>query len=129
MKKNKIFIISLSLLVVFGVTAAVVADENHEIIEKVMKEGMKGDDSPASKVIDGAASDEEINSLASLIGTMKGTEAPKGDQADYTKKVYALIAAIDTIAGGDKSPKAVEAFDEASNCKSCHTDHKPKKKE
>ena len=30
------------------------ADENHEIIEKVMKEGLKGDDSPLAKTLDGA---------------------------------------------------------------------------
>ena len=118
----------LSLVAVLGlVTVCVAGDENHEIIEKVMKNGLKGDDSPAAKVIDGVATDEEIKSLAELIGTMKGTEPPKGDQADYTKKVDALIAAINAIAGGDKSNKAIDAFDEASNCKACHSDHKPKK--
>jgi hypothetical protein len=121
------YTIALSLFAVFGLASALAGDKNHETIEKVMKKGLKGDESPAAKVIDGAATDEEINSLAALIGTMKGTEAPEGDQADYTKKVDTLIAAIDVIAGGDHDSKAVGAFKKASNCKSCHNDHKPKK--
>lgn len=101
------------------------ADDNHEIIEKVMKEGLKGETSPGKKLIEGTATDAEIKTLAELIGTLKGTKAPRGAQAAYDKKVDALIAAINTIAGGDKSDKAIGAFKKAQNCKSCHNDHKP----
>jgi hypothetical protein len=102
------------------------ADENHEIIEKVMKKGMKGDESPLAKVLDGKASAEETTSLATLIQTMKGTKAPVGEQSDYDKKVEELIAAMDAVAGGDKEEKAITRLDDASNCKACHSKHKPK---
>lgn len=122
--------IALTLLAVFGLASAFAADdENHEIIEKVMKNGLKGDESPAAKVVEGSASDADIKSLAELIGTLKGTKAPVGEQADYEKKVTALIAAIDAIAGGDKSETAVKAFEEAHSCKPCHSVHKPKKEQ
>jgi hypothetical protein len=102
------------------------ADENHEIIEKVMKKGMKGDESPLAKVLDGKASAEETTSLATLIQTMKGTKAPVGEHSDYDKKVEELIAAMDAVAGGDKEEKAITRLDDASNCKACHSKHKPK---
>ncbi len=123
MKKNLLF---AAVATVFAAFTLAVADENHEIIEKVMKEGMKGDESPLSKVVDGKATDEETKALATLINTMKGTKAPVGDQSKYDAKVAELIAAIDAVAGGAKDAPAIERLDNAANCKACHTDHKPK---
>ena len=110
-----------------GLIVSVTGDENHEIIEKVMKDGLKGKESPLAKVLDEEASAKETKSLAELVQTMKGTKAPVGDQSDYDKLVEEMIAAMDAVAGGDKSPKALERLDNATNCKACHTDHKPKK--
>lgn len=103
-----------------------VADENHETIEKVMKEGLKGDTSPMAKVLDGSASAEETKALATLVQTMKGTKAPEGDQAAYETKVTELIAALDAVAGGDKGETAIGRLEKAQNCKACHSEHKPK---
>lgn len=120
---------ALFAVAAIAITTAVIADENHEIIEKVMKEGLKGDESPLAKVLEGAASKEDTAGLAKLIKTMDGTKAPAGDQADYDKKVAELIAAMDAVAGGATDEKALGRLDKASNCKACHTDHKPKKKD
>ena len=95
---------------------------------RLMKEGLKGDDSPLAKVLDEKASKKEIGDLAKLIKTMDGTKAPVGDQDAYDEKVAELIAAMDAIAGGADTPDAFNRLDEASNCKACHSDHKPKKK-
>lgn len=122
---NRVFTL-LAGIAVAAVTLSV-ADENHEIIEKVMKEGLKGKDSPLAKVLDEEASDKETKDLAALVQTMKGTKAPVGDQEKYDDLVAELIAAMDAVAGGDKGPKALDRLDAASNCKACHTDHKPKK--
>jgi hypothetical protein len=110
----------------FAFAAFAVADENHETIEKVMKEGMKGDTSPMAKVLDGTATAEETTALAALVKTMSGTKAPVGDQAAYEKKVAELIAAMDAVAGGDKGEAAIERLDNAQSCKPCHSEHKPK---
>jgi hypothetical protein len=120
---TRLFALASSLCLLVSVTA----DENHEIIEKVMKDGLKGKTSPLAKVLEEEASDKEIKSLAELIQTMKGTKAPVGDQSGYDEKVEEMIAAMDAVAGGDKGPKALERLDNATNCKACHTDHKPKK--
>lgn len=124
----------MKLSLLFAVTALVlsasfaVADENHEIIENVMKKGMKGDDSPLAKVLDAKSSAEETAALATMIHTMKGTKAPLGEQSDYDKKVEELIAAMDAVAKGDTSEKSITRLDDASNCKACHSKHKPKDK-
>lgn len=117
----------LTLLFATAALTTFAADENHETLEKVMKEGLKGDDSPMAQVLNGSASADATASLAKLIKTMAGTKAPVGDQAAYDKKVTELIAAMDAVAGGDKGDAAISRLKTAQNCKACHTDHKPKK--
>lgn len=124
MKIRNRFLVAFSAL---SLVLVAYADENHEIIEKVMKEGLKGKESPLAKVLDEKASEKEKKDLAKLIQTMKGTKAPVGDQSEYDEKVEELIAAMNAIAEGADSPAAFERLDNASNCKACHTPHKPKK--
>ena len=126
--KQTIFLPVLALTAL--IASPVVADdahENHEIIEKVMKEGLKGDESPLAKVLEGDSSKKETKALDELIKTMEGTKAPVGDQADYDEKVAELIAAIGAVAGGATDAPALERLDSASDCKACHSEHKPKK--
>ena len=120
------FTILSAVAALIAFTAFAVADENHETIEKVMKEGLKGETSPMAKVLDGSATADETKSLAALVKTLQGTKAPKGEQADYEKKVTELIAALDAVAGGDKSETAIGRLEKAQNCKACHSAHKPK---
>lgn len=114
----------LTGILLFPCTATL-ADENSDIIVKAMEDGLKGKTSLIKKTLGGEASDEEIKKLAQIVGTLKGTQSPVGDQADYEKKVAALIAAAETVAGGDKGDTAMAALKEASNCKACHNLHKP----
>lgn len=114
----------LTLALAASLTLALADD--HEKIEKVMKEGLKGDTSPMAKVLDGAASDDETKELAKLVKTMSGTKAPQGEQSGYETKVNELIAALDAVAGGDKSEAAIGRLEKAQNCKACHSEHKPK---
>jgi len=120
--------ISLFATVFALIVSPALADENHDIISKVMKDGLKGKTSPLARVLDGEADAEETKSLAELVRTMGGTQAPVGDQAGYDDKVAELIAALDAVAGGDTGPDAIHRLDNASSCKACHSDHKPKKK-
>lgn len=122
MKKQSFF---AALIALVALTAFSVADENHKTIEKVMKEGMKGASSPLALVLDGKASDNDTKSLTALILSMKETKAPVGDQAKYSEKVNELITAMETVGGGDRSENAINRLDKASNCKACHSDHKP----
>ena len=88
----------LTALVIASSSSFLVADENHEIIEIVMKEGMKGDDSPLSKILDGKGSKEDSDNLLKFVEMLEGTKAPVGDQKAYDAKVAKLIAAAKKIA-------------------------------
>lgn len=121
---TKTILVSAAAALLALASAPALADD-HEILEKVMKEGMKGDSSPIAKTLKGEASDEEIKELATLIKSMHGTKAPEGGQAAYESKVAELIAAMDAVAGGDKSEGSITKLKSASNCKACHSDHKP----
>ncbi len=117
----------LSAVACVGIASFAIADDdkNYEIIAKVMKEGLKGKTSPLAKTINGEASDEEIKDLFELVKTMEDTKAPKGEQDAYDEKVNQLIADLEKIAGGDKGDEAIAALKKSSNCKACHSDHKP----
>ena len=124
--------IAVSASLVF--TSSTLADENHDIIEKVMKNGLKAPKKPENaesqmeKLLGGTLKAEETKALLELVKTMHGTKAPVGDQAAYDEKVKELIAALEEVAGGKTDEKALERLDKAQNCKACHSDHKPKKK-
>ena len=123
-------ILTLLAAVALAIPALVSADENHEIIEKVMKEALKGDESPLNKILGEASEDataDEKKAFVELVATMKGTKAPVGDQAGYDEKVAALIAAAHAAIADDAGEAQIEALAKASNCKSCHGPHKPKK--
>lgn len=117
-----------SILTVIAITFAAVAtaDENHEIIEKVMKEGLKGKESPMAKLLEGDLDEKGTKELATLVQTMKGTKSPVGDQADYEEKVAELIAALDAVAAGKNGPDDIARLKTAQDCKACHKSHKPK---
>mgnify|MGYP003638239152 FL=1 len=113
-------------MIVLGmVTVATADDENHKIIGKVMKEGLKGDESPFGKIKAGAATADDYATLYELSRTLRGTEAPVGEQEGYDAKVEALITATGALAYAGESPERISAVKEASNCKSCHSEHKP----
>ncbi len=105
--------------------AATAFADDHEIIEKVMKDGFKGKTSPIAKLVGGESTPEETKELAALVKQLHGTKAPKGEQDAYEKKVNELIAALDVVAGGDTSEAAIGRLKTAQNCKACHGDHKP----
>jgi len=126
---NRILTITSTIALALLFTTSGHADDNHEIIEKVMKEGLKGDDSPMAKVLDKKASADETKELLVLVKTLDGTKAPVGEQDGYNKRIGALIETLTKVAEGDTSNHALDALDEAQSCKACHSEHKPKKKE
>jgi cytochrome c5 len=114
----------MSILVVMMVFAGLVfAGEGHELLEKIMKDYHKGKTSLVQKAVKGEASKQEIARLSEAYHQMAKMKPPVGEQADWDKRVAALIAATDELAAG--KPGAGGALKEAANCKACHTAHKP----
>ncbi len=123
---NFISKITTAVFAIASIATVAVADENHETIEKVMKDGLKGKESPMAKLLEGNLDAEGTKSLAELVQTMKDTKAPVGEQEAYEKKVNELIAALDEVAAGKTGAEPIARLKEAQNCKGCHNDHKPK---
>lgn len=120
---------SISTVIAITLAAVATADdkhENHEIIEKVMKEGLKGKESPMAKLLEGNLDEKSTKELATLVQTIKGTKSPVGDQADYEEKVAEFIAALDAVAAGKNGPDDIARLKKAQDCKACHKSHKPK---
>ncbi len=108
----------------FAVTAtADKAHDDHELLEKAMKEGHKGKTSIVAKIKDGTATNDEIKKLQGWYQAMTKMKPPKGDVGAWKKKTTQLANLTGRLAKGDDKAKA--AFGKAVNCKACHTDHKP----
>ena len=111
-----------------SVWTAFADDEKPNPIADAMKyahKAPKGEKKVSDRIIDGTATDEELKKTLALYKAMANTEPPKGDPAAFKVKVAKLITATeDVVAKKDGAPAA---YKEAVDCKSCHTDFRPKK--
>ncbi len=115
----------LTLAVVFSAGFAFAADNNYGIIGKVMEDAMKGKASYFGKVKEGTAKAEDYTALYEMVRTLRGTEAPVGEQAAYDEKVEVLIRAAGVTAYTDPTDATIAVLKDAANCKACHESHKP----
>lgn len=103
---------------------ACVAGASGPSIKDVMA-AHKGKDSMVNKIISGKGSDEDHKKLLELYEALAAAKPPQGDEASWKMKTEALVAvAKDVVA---KKAGATDALKKASDCKSCHDVHKPKK--
>ena len=105
------------------------AEKKHAYeMEEIMKIGNRGDkdkgiDSLLKKTLDGAASVAEKKKLLGYYLALEEFAAPKGDQKAWATKTGTLtMAMVDVLAGKDG---AADRLKEASNCKACHSEHRP----
>jgi hypothetical protein len=108
-------------------STSVFADsKDEEIIKDVMKKYHKapqGQDNVAKKASMGKASPEELKALVEGYEKMAKTHPPKGDEASWKEKNTKLLAAAKALQKGDAN--GVTLYKEASNCKACHSVHRP----
>lgn len=104
-------------------TGFAAAEEN--AIEKAMKyahKAPKGQKKIGEKIVEGTATDSEIQKTLELYKAMADCKPPKGDADAFKAKVAKLIAATEDVAA--HKPNAAAGYKEAVNCKACHGDHK-----
>jgi hypothetical protein len=116
----------LTYLLIAGLLIAGASVRAEDVIEEVMKQGFKGKESIASKIGKGEASDADKKKMAALVAKLIGTKPPQGDAKGWADRVAKLDVAAKAIAAGKAD--AADLWKAASNCKSCHTDHKPEDK-
>jgi hypothetical protein len=94
---------------------------------KSIKEVMaahKGKDSLIEKIKSGKGTDEDAKKLVGLYESLVTFKAPQGDEKSWKDKTEALLAAAKEVA--EKKAGAVDKLKTASDCKACHSVHKPK---
>lgn len=91
--------------------------------EQIMEQGFKGKESPAARVGRGEGTAADFKLLAELTASLPLNAPPKGDAASWKEKSTALAKAGKDLAAGKVG--ALEAWKAASNCKACHSAHKP----
>ena len=123
-------IASLAAVVLAGTAATpplLAADAKPKYsIKDVMKTLHKGDENLGKKVARGQGTAEDFAKLLDYYSAMPVNKPPKGDQSSWNSKTAALVKAANSLKAGD--PGAVEAYKAATNCKACHTAHRPEKK-
>lgn len=112
--------ILLSLLVMAGLSGAAVANE---AIESVMKNAFKGDTSLFNTVAKGKGTQDDAKRLAGYVKTLTENEPPRGEKSAWDKRTGDLLRAVEMMAKGNK--QAMVQVQNAGNCKSCHSAHKP----
>jgi hypothetical protein len=113
--------VALGLVVVHTSLAADKADKK-DTIKDIMKKAHKGDLPIYKKVQSGKANDAEKAQLLALYQGMENTTPPKGDKADWDKRVHALVKAAEAVKNND--PQGSDMLKAAANCKGCHNAHK-----
>ncbi len=115
--------------VVFGVIATVLvgcasfSSQPKYTAEQVMEQGFKGDDSLIKKVTQGKGTQDDFKRLSELVNELAKNKPTKGDMASWKEKTSALSAAAKNLVQG--TPGALDSLKAASNCKACHSVHKP----
>jgi hypothetical protein len=111
-----------ALAVAFLLGAA--AQDAPKSIKEVMV-AHKGKDSLLEKIKGGKGTDDDAKKLVSFYEALVTFKAPQGDEKSWKDKTEALLAASKEVA--EKKAGAADKLKTASDCKACHSVHRPAK--
>jgi cytochrome c556 len=92
-------------------------------VEEIMKAVFKGDDSVAKRVGQGKGTPADLDKLAEYVSSLPINDAPQGDAAGWKKKTTAVVDAVTALKAGQAG--ALTQFNQAVDCKSCHSVYRP----
>jgi cytochrome c556 len=92
-------------------------------VEEIMKAVFKGDDSIAKRVGEGKGTKADLDKLAEYVDSLPANDPPQGDPAGWKKKTTAVLDAVTALKAGH--PGAVAQFNQAVDCKACHSMYRP----
>lgn len=126
---NKVYAVAFAAIfvAVSAVLSLHVSADDKNIIHDIMEKHHKGKEAPVQTVLAGKADEKLLKEFLAYYTSMAAQKPPKGDEAAWKKRTATLVEATQGLI--DKKANALETFKEASNCKACHTDHKPPKKQ
>lgn len=114
---------ALVIMLMLALSAGMISaeDKKPSPIKKAMKVAMK--EGLLKKVAKGEGTADDKEQLLKLVTAMAKAEPPKGELADWKTRAGALVEAAQAAVDGKDG--AGEALTKASNCKECHSAHKP----
>ena len=110
-----------ALAVAFLLGAAV--QDKPKSIKEVMAQHKK--DQLLDKVKGGKGTDDDAKKLVTFYEALVTFKAPQGDEKSWKDKTEALLAAAKEVA--EKKAGAADKLKTASDCKACHSVHRPPK--
>ncbi len=115
---------TFAAVLAFGVSAAFAAEDDERIKDamKFAHKAPKGEKKLSEKIVEGTASDADVQKTLDLYRAMLDSKPPKGEPAAFKEKVAKLVAATEGVVA--KKAGAAAGYKEAVNCKACHGDHK-----
>jgi hypothetical protein len=121
MRKTLAFALTLTLI-----SSGLAFAEEDAVIKDAMKfahKAPKGEKKLSDKILDGSASEEDVKKALDLYKKMADAKPPRGEQADFKKKVAKVVEATEELV--KKDPQGVAHYKAAIDCKACHSEHKP----
>ena len=112
------------LLVAGCMAGAAYAVQELKAIKDVMA-AHKGKESMHAKIVGGKGSEDDHKKILAMYEFLATQKPPQGDEASWKEKTSALVAAAKEVV--EKKEGGLDHLKKASNCKSCHDVHKPKK--
>lgn len=126
MKKSVVATLALGAFAAAMVAPFAIADDGDEAkpkhtIKEVMKVALKG--GLQKKVLSGDATDEEKKQLLDMYVSLVESKPPKGEMSSWHNLAGgAALAAAKVVVGREG---ALDELKAATNCKACHSQHKP----
>ena len=111
---------ALSLAVLLGAAA----QDKPKTVKEVMAAAHKGKDSMVARASGGKGTEDDHKKLLEYYEFMATQKPAQGDEASWKAKTAALVAAAKDLV--DKKAGAADELKKASDCKGCHSIHKPK---
>jgi hypothetical protein len=108
--------------ILIGAAAAVQEKDKPKSIKDVMALH-KGKESFLAKITSGGGSEDDHKKLLAAYEVLPGLKAPQGDEKSWKEKTEALVAAAKGVV--EKKEGAMDKLKAASNCKACHSVHRP----
>jgi len=112
----------ISEVLAVGILMGAAADGPKDI--KEVMAAHKGKDSLIEKIKAGKGTDDDSKKLLALYQALAKFKPPMGDDKSWADKTAALISATQDLV--DKKDGALAKLKTASDCKGCHSVHKPK---
>lgn len=110
----------------FGLFASVTVSAQEKpkyTIKEVMEAIHKGETNVGKRILQGQGTADDLKKLVEYYPSLLQQEPPRGDIKAWSERVTKLVDAGKALQAGKAG--AAEQYKAASNCKACHTDHKP----